>query len=87
MPKETDTDTPQQKPEQQIPVLPTTATIRKKLTKSACGNCKRLHAKCNEERYEICRRLRLINARPCKSCTNKGVPELCVDVPRKTRGT
>lgn len=38
----------------------------------ACSNCKRLHAKCDNER-------------PCKRCVQNGLSNTCVDLPRKRR--
>jgi len=38
----------------------------------ACTHCKRLHAKCSNER-------------PCKRCENNGLAETCIDSPRKPR--
>jgi len=38
----------------------------------ACSNCKRLHARCDNER-------------PCKRCSQNGLANTCVDLPRKRR--
>jgi hypothetical protein len=40
---------------------------------NACVHCKRLHAKCNEER-------------PCRRCEENGLADSCVDAPKKQRG-
>lgn len=39
----------------------------------ACDHCKRLHAKCSEER-------------PCKRCEATGLADSCTDTPRRVRG-
>jgi len=38
----------------------------------ACSNCKRLHARCDNER-------------PCKRCIQNGLANTCIDLPRKRR--
>jgi len=45
---------------------------KRQQARKACNHCKRLHAKCSNER-------------PCKRCESNGLAETCTDSPRKQR--
>jgi len=51
---------------------PTPMRMKRQQAVRACNHCKRLHAKCSNER-------------PCKRCENNGLAESCIDSPRKPR--
>lgn len=45
---------------------------KRQQARKACIHCKRLHARCSDER-------------PCKRCEHNGLASSCVDSPRKQR--
>lgn len=53
---------------------PTRTRAKRTQVQRACNNCKRLHARCD-------------NQRPCQRCVQSGCGDSCVDAPRKRRIT
>jgi len=51
---------------------PGSVRMKRQQAVRACSHCKRLHAKCSNER-------------PCKRCENNGLTDTCADSPRKPR--
>jgi len=51
---------------------PSSVRMKRQQATRACIHCKRLHAKCSNER-------------PCQRCTQNGLADSCVDSPRKQR--